>query len=334
MPLNIVRQDITKMHTDAIVAAEGHDLSSHGMVGSAIANAAGTDYQKECEKLGTCKTGEAKITKGYNLPAKYVIHTTGPKYTGGNNGEDLLLKACYENALKLAEENGCESIAFPLISTGGYGFPKEEGIKIATDTITGYLENTDMDIYLVVYDKESLTASKTLRSEIQEYIDDNYVRRNRALRNLEREDLDMVGEAPVVYSGLEKKHAAGTSLENFIKDRDESFHETLFKLIKEKGMKNSEVYTRANLSKSHFSKIKNDPDYRPKKETVFALAIALRLTLEETRELMKKAGYAVSHSFMLDTIVEYFITNGKYNIVEINITLFDYDQPLLGEKAL
>ena len=359
MPLNIIRQDITKMKTDAIVAAEGHNLASHGQVGLAIAMAAGEEYQRACEELGQCDTGDAKITKGYDLPAKYVIHTTGPLYQGGDKGEKILLRSCYEKSLSLAKENGCRSIAFPVISTGGYGFPKDEGLKIATDAITGFLEKDDMDVYLVVYDKETTLLSQDLDYEIEEYIDDNYVgerepgfnnfhstvRENRnstygaapGKRNKpKRRRLDIAegglfeadectaNAAPIVHN----------SLESALKVRDESFQQMLFRLIVEKDLKNSEVYSRANISKSHFSKIKLNADYKPKKETVFALAVALELSIEETRELMMKAGYAISHSFVLDTIVEYFIVHGRYDITEINFALFDHDQTLLGERPL
>ena len=338
MPLNIVRQDIAKMHTDAIVAAEGHNLASHGLVGCAIAEAAGEEYQKACEALGHCDTGDAKITRGYKLPAKYVIHTTGPEYQGGNMGEKILLKSCYEKSLELAKENDCASIAFPIISTGGYGFPKVEGLKIATDTITKFLESNEMDVYLVVYDKEMTLLSRELYENLEEYIDDNYAGEFETFlscrqpgpeyafpRNNEPEETFKIGMAALKKS---------SSLESALKVRDESFQQMLFRLIVEKDMKNSEVYTRANISKSHFSKIKLNPDYKPKKETVFALAVALELNIEETRELMMKAGYAISHSFVLDTIVEYFIINERYNINDINFALFDHDQVLLGEKAL
>ena len=350
MPLMIVRQDITKMRTDAIVAAEGHDLGYHGWVGQAIADAAGPEYQKACENLGFGNAGEVKVTKGYDLPAKYVIHATGPRYTGGNNGEGIILSACYTNSLKAAEELGCESIAFSLISTGGYGFPKAEGLKIATQAIYKHLKKSDMNVYLVVFDRESLTASRKLMIDIEEYIDDNYVNERkvdlRALQTMRSDDrplhrrirrrIEEDEDVLVCGSALpsEANAAKGRSLESVLKERDESFQQMLFRLIVEKDLKNSEVYTSANMSKSHFSKIKNDPDYRPKKETVFALAVALRLNIAETNELMKKAGFSISHSFLLDTIVEYFIVNGKYNIIDINIALFDHDQPLLGERAL
>ena len=358
MPLNIVRQDIVKMNTDAIVAAEGHNLASHGQVGYAIAMAAGADYQKACEELGHCDTGDAKLTKGYDLPAKYVIHTTGPLYQGGDKGEKILLKSCYEKSLNLAKEAGCSSIAFPVISTGGYGFPKDEGLKIATDAITGFLEKDDMDVYLVVYDKETTLLSKELDYEVEEYIDDNYAGEEepelqRFHAAVKKKLILTHGIAPCKSSESQQRRfvvedslpeadaysintspAIRNTLESALKVRDESFQQMLFRIIVEKDMKNSEVYTRANISKSHFSKIKLNADYKPKKETVFALAVALRLSIEETRELMMKAGYAISHSFVLDTIVEYFIVHGKYDITEINFALFDHDQVLLGERPL
>ena len=373
MPLYIVRQDITKMNTDAVVAAEGHDLSRHGQVGSAIAEAAGEGYRKACEALGYCDTGDARITDGFDLPAKYVIHTVGPQYKDGHSGENILLRSCYEKSLELARENGCRSIAFPAIATGDFGYPGEEGLKIVADTIEEFLKDNEMDVYLVVFDRETALLSHSLGLEVDEYIDDNYVgeeqaewERSRSERGRRRLQMNipsdggpvgmMLNSAAVPYVPADgdrlpadgghvpadrdrlpadgaspKKHE---SLESVLKMHDENFTQMLFRLIEEKGLSNPEVYTRANISKSHFSKIKNSTDYRPKKETVFALAVALELDIEETKELLMRAGYAISHAFILDTIVEYFIVNGRYNIMDINFALFDHDQPLLGEKAL
>jgi len=356
MPLSIVRQDITKMNTDAIVAAEGHDLTSHGWVSSAIAEAAGDEYQKACEELGYCDTGDAKTTLGYGLPAKYVIHTVGPRYRDGHSGEGLLLKSCYEKSLQLAKENGCNSIAFPVIATGGYGFPKDEGLKIATDTINGFLKDNEMDVYLVTFDSETTLLSRDLDFEIEEYIDDNYVGEGyitqpgrgpsrklsckatapipRNIDNCDNCDIPLAKELDIRDLVEESAEYAPRSLDSALKIKDESFQQMLLRLIEEKSLKNAEVYTKANISKSHFSKIKGNPDYKPKKETVFAFAVALELGIEETTELMMKAGYAISHSFLLDIIVEYFIVKKRYDITEINFALFDYDLPLLGEKPL
>lgn len=348
MPIQIVRNDITKMKVDAIVNAANNRLANGGGVTGAIFQAAGPGLAFECSKLGGCKTGEAKITRAYNLPSKYVIHTVGPIWHGGMYGERMLLTSCYLEALKLAKEYRCESIAFPLISSGVFGYPKDQALKTAMDAISGFLLNNDSDmlVYLVVFSKDSFRISQKLYTSIEEYIDDRYVDRHidyryentRARRVAEFREDDY---PPCCYS-LEADDAIESSpladeplsLEDMLCHIDESFSQMVLRKIKEKGIKNADCYKKANLGKQHFSKISNDIHYKPKKQTALAIAVALELSFEETKELLEKAGLAFSHSEKFDIIVEYFIRKGKYDIFEINEVLFYYDQVLLGASIL
>lgn len=355
MPLQIVRNDITKVECDAIVNAANSTLLGGGGVDGAIHKAAGRGLLLECMKLGGCKVGQAKITKGYNLPCKYVIHTVGPKWRGGKNGEKELLENCYENSLALAKENNCESVAVPLISSGVYGYPMNEAFKVAIDTVAEFLMYNDILVYIVVYNKNAVATSSKLFTDIAQYIDDNYVAKHspydsRKLNNsdesmplpmtrfLPDEDLQ---ESAVLESAWAQSEDTFDSITNFFKSDDnlenvidktidESFSEMLLRLIDERGMKDSECYKKANIDKRLFSKIRSNPDYKPSKPTVLAFCIALELPLVRTNEMLMKAGFALSHSSKFDIIVEYFIKQNNYNIFEINEALFAFDQSLLG----
>ena len=336
MPLRIVRNDITKMQTDAIVNAANESLLGGGGVDGAIHRAAGRGLLAECKTLGGCKTGKAKITGGYDLPAKYVIHTVGPIYRGGNRGERELLESCYRESLALAKEHGCESVAFPLISSGAYGYPKDEALKVAVDVISGFVLENDITVYLVVFDKGSYSIGEKLFSVIEQYIDDKYVNKY-SDRGFERMSLFARRTEPKSTSGgalfslcdrssIFDEDELGARLD----DIDESFSEMLLRKIDEKGMKDSECYKKANVDRKLFSKIRSDVHYRPSKVTAIAFAIALELSLAETEDMLKKAGFALSHSNKFDIIIEYFISHGNYNIFEINEVLFAFDQSLLG----
>lgn len=341
MPLFMVRNDITMMDTDAIVNAAKNSLLGGSGVDGRIHKAAGPQLLEECKTLGGCATGQAKITGGYNLKAKYVIHTVGPRWLGGNYGEKQRLESCYKSSLELAKEYGCESVAFPLISSGVYGYPKDKALAVATEAITAWLsgESNDMDVYIVLFDRAAYSISEKLYSDIASYIDDNYVlvhsdrsetvrRRNLMAAIIPpAENSAAILEDSRCTLALEEKRL---SLEEYIDSMDEGFSATLLKLIDQKGMTDVQCYKKANISRKHFSKIRSDEYYKPKKSTAIAFAIALELSAEETEMLLKKAGYALSHSNKFDIIIEYFISCGNYDIFEINRALLAFDQPLLG----
>lgn len=340
MPFEIVRNDITRMKVDAIVNPTNRALSPGGGLDASIHKAAGPALAAKCRSIGSCQTGDAIITRGYDLPAKYVIHTVGPVWHGGSQGEKDLLASCYRKCLALAKDHHCKSIAFPLISAGTYGYPKDEAMSIAQDVISKFLSENDALIYLVVFGRTEYLTSKKRFSDVQEYIDDVYAashyHRNSEMRRRELWQADE--EAALRYE--EELFAApdlpkasslpAPDLAKVLQEADESFSESLLHLIDEKGLTDAQCYNKANIDKRLFSKIRSNPDYRPSKPTVFAFAVALELSLQETSELLKKAGFAISHSSKFDIIVEYFIKKRQYNIFEINSTLFDFDQPLLG----
>ena len=340
MPLYIVRNDITLMETDAIVNAAKNSLLGGSGVDGRIHKAAGPALLEECKTLGGRATGSAKITKGYNLKARCVIHTVGPVWRGGKAGEKQRLESCYISSLELAKENHCESVAFPLISSGVYGYPKDKAFDVAIRTITAWLEKSenDMDVYMVLFDRAAYTISRNLYNDIESYIDDNYVSKHSDSREIFRRrklmatasmksDADCYEDTFMAPSVATDKIL---SLEDYIDRLDEGFSQTLLKLIDQKGMTDAQCYKKANISRKHFSKIRNDRNYKPKKSTALAFAIALELTLDETEQLLKKAGYALTHSSKADIIIEYFIVKGNYNIFEINDALWSFDQPLLG----
>ena len=341
MPFTIVRQDITKMQVDAIVNAANTDLQMGGGVCGAIFKAAGAvQLQAACDKLAPIKTGEAVITSGFDLPAKFVIHAAGPVYRYQNAEQsEKLLRSAYMESLRLAIENNCESIAFPLISSGIYGYPKDEALQVATAAIQDFLINNDIDITLVVFDKSAFTVSRELLGEVESYIDEHYVDthqiKRRKLLDVERQAISEADERANIFNEplLEEMLApigAPAPLDDLVGNLDEPFSQMLLRLIDAKGMTDVEVYKRANLDRKLFSKIRSNKGYMPSKRTAIALAVALELSLDETDDLLERAGYALSHAVKFDVIVEYFITNSKYDVFEINEVLFEYDQPLLG----
>lgn len=340
MPLEIVRNDITKMKVDVIVNAANESLLGGGGVDGAIHRAAGSGLLAECRTLGGCKTGRAKITGGYNLPAKYVIHTVGPIYNDGKHGEKTLLESCYRESLALAKERGCETVAFPLISSGVYGYPKDQALKVAIDVISDFLLENEMTVYLVIFDKASYQIGEKLFSDIAEYIDDNYVDEH---TDYSRERIRMNALPPMAPHKRRKKSEDDIletcdckampledDLDAKLKQIDESFSQMLLRKIDEKGMTDTECYKKANIDRKLFSKIRSDVNYKPSKPTALAFAISLELSLDETEDMLRKAGFALSHSNKFDIIIEYFISKGNYNIFEINEALFAFDQSLLG----
>lgn len=330
MPFTIVRNDITKMKVDAIVNAANETLLGGGGVDGAIHRAAGPELLRECRTLGGCKTGMAKITKGYALPARYVIHTVGPVYVNGKSGEEALLESCYRRSLDLAKANECKSIAFPLISSGIYGYPKDKAMQVATRVIYDFLLENEMDVYLVVFDRKALSISEKLFSEIKEYIDDVYAESHsdKRRRRMYESEYRMAEMSVPMCKCAEPSPLE--DLESKLDLLDESFSEMLLRLIDEKGMTDVECYKKANIDRKLFSKIRSNDNYKPSKQTVIAFAISLELTLDETEDMLKKAGFALSHSNKFDIIIEYFISRGIYNLFDINEVLFAFDQNLLG----
>ena len=327
MPLYIVRNDITTMKVDAIVAAAGQSLLVSGGVNGAIHRAAGPKLLAACRALGGCPTGSAKITKGYRLPCRYVIHAVGPVWQGGGHDEHALLVSAYRAALELALSHRLRTVAFPLLSSGTYGYPKDQALRTAVDTIGNFLLAHEMTVYLVIFDRASYAISSKLFADIAAYIDDCYAEEHAeppALQQM-RAMQALPCSAPQAAPG-----AAPPSLREMLGQLDESFSQMLLRKIDEKGMADSECYKRANIDRKLFSKIRSHIHYKPSKPTAMAFAVALELPLAEAHELLQKAGFAFSHACQFDMIVEYCIARGIYDINRINEVLFAFDQPLLG----
>ena len=348
MPFNIITGDITKICADAIVNAANSSLLGGGGVDGAIHRAAGSGLLEECRTLGGCKTGEAKITGGYNLPCKHVIHTVGPVWQGGTNGERELLIACYKNSLELAAANGCESVAFPLISSGIYGYPKDKALQVAVNSIEKFLSENDMTVTLVLYSKSAFHIDGRLFEGINDFLDGNLPKPLKAKHSFfgaraakagavpirERSVLEEAEDTPVCDEPVLVQSCGAVaptqSLDDFLKSRDESFSQMLLRLIDQSGMTDVQAYRKANIDRKLFSKIRSDVNYKPKKQTALAFAIALQLDLEQTQDLLAKAGYSLSDSLKGDLIIKYFIINKQYDIFVINQALFAFDQSLIG----
>lgn len=328
MPLLIVRNDLVKMHVDVIVNSANPKPIIGAGVDERIHTYAGEELIKARLAIGDIACGEAKITDAYNLHAKYVIHTVGPIHTYNHVYE--LLSNCYRNSLLLAKEYKCKSIAFPLMSTGTYGVDKAKALQIAIQTIHEFLLENDMMVYLVVYDRKSYQLSEHLYNDVQSYIDENYVEENICFnsryesRRIEADFIDFEKE-DVVCKAISLR-----SLEDLIDEVDETFSEYLLRMIDYKGLKDPDVYKKANIDRRLFSKIRSNKHYQPSKNTALALALALELNLDETKDMLNKAGYALSNSNKVDIIFKYFIEQNNYNIYELNEVLFKFTETTLG----
>lgn len=360
MPLQIIRQDITQMNVDAIVNTTNEEMVGYSGVDYAVHQGAGPELDAECEKIRPLFLGEAKVTKGYNLDCKYIIHTSGPVWHGGDNGEQEILESCYKSSLMAAVEYGCETVAFPLISSGVYFYPKDRVLKTAVSVISEFLFEHELTVYLCVFDKKSYSFSKKLFADIKEFIDDEYVGKHDdgTIAAIEREesrfasypflnsdamyspdiadednneDYDAIPICKSIFPYEYSEKASDESLHEYLKSMDKSFAFKLFDLIDKRGMTDVECYKKANVDKKTFSKIKCNPDtYKPSKQTAIAFAIALKLNLEETQDLLASAGLTLSQSFTFDKIIRYFIQKEIYDVFEINEALFEFDQMLLG----
>ncbi len=362
MPFEIVRNDITNMQVDAIVNTANPEPIIGAGTDAGIHAKAGPELLKARQKIGAIRVGHAAITSGFDLDAAYVIHTVGPVWQDGHSGEEDLLRQCYIASLKLAAAHGCRSVAFPLISAGTYGFPKDRALRVAIDAVSGFLLQHEMQVYLVVFHREAFRLSEQLFADVASYIDEHYVaEKNReeygaALRDRRvqerrrkmalRAEQDLCGRAeldcapmpmacaPVPQEAKGLLFAASKpkerSLDELLRETDAGFSETLITLIGASGKKPAEIYARANVTKQHYSKIVNNPDYQPKKTTAVAFALALKLDLAQTQDLIGRAGYALTNSSKFDVIIKYFIEHRNYDLFEVNATLFDFDQPTLG----
>lgn len=331
MSFQIVHNDITNMKTDAIVNAANERLMAGGGVCGAIFGKAGYDrLQAACHKKAPCATGQAVITEGFDLPAKYIIHAVGPVWRGGGHDEEKFLSGAYTSALMLAKEYGCESIAFPLISSGIYGYPKAEALAVAVSAFRQFLRENEMDIYLVVFDRKAVTLSEGLFDRISHYVD-MYFDEEDDRRSRLWETVTFGKEPQQPFACAEALPVVKErSLEDLLENMDETFTEMIFRLISEKGYTDAQVYKRANLDRKLFSKIRSNADYRPKKNTVLALAVGLQLSVDEATDLLMRAGYCFSNSSKLDVIVRFFLEQEEWDIDLINEALFCFDQPVLG----
>ena len=345
MPFLMIRNDITKVAADAIVNPANRNLLQGSGTSRAIYQAAGEqELTASCETIGRCDLGRAVCTPAFGLPAKYIFHAVCPAWHGGGFGEAEQLAGAYHSALELAAEYHCESVAFPLLSSGNYGYPKEQAFRIAVDTITQYVMEHDLTVYLVLYDRHSLAVSRKLFASVEEYIDDHYVAQNdesyqfdrRRREPAERRRWRLEEEAtPMLETAAAPPPPAAApmvarSLENLMDNLGESFTTRLLRLIDERGLKDSTVYKQSNISRQHFSKIQCNREYNPKKKTVLAFAVGLHLSEDETIDLLKSAGYAFSDGSKRDWIVRYCLEQKIYNINQVNTLLFEYDQEQLG----
>lgn len=353
MPLNIVRANIVDIAADAIVNSANPLPVIGSGVDSAIHEAAGPCLLEERRRVGNIAVGDAVATPAGRLSSKIVIHTVGPLWQGGSQGESDAVKSCYRRSLEVAREHGCASIAFPLISTGTYRFPKDRALAIAMDTIGAFLLEDDLDVTLAVFDPASFQLSRSVVGEVASYLRDvgsiAYGWSGSVDFDADGSRLDggfqgmpalgafpaPAGEgasrwASAGRAGKLRASATPRSLEEVLAQMEETFSESLLRLIDERGLTDPEVYRRANLDRKHFSKIRSDAAYQPKKMTALALAIALHLNLDETLDLLGRAGYTLSHASKADCIIEYCILNGMHDVGEVNLLLFEFNQPLLG----
>lgn len=344
MAVKIVRNDIIKMTTEAVVnTANEYPIIGEG-VDSAIYEAAGVNYLLPVrEEIGRVSEGEAFITPGFNLPAKYIIHAVSPRFIDGESGEEEKLRNCYKNALKIAVDNGIKTISFPLVSTGSYGYPMADGLRIAMEEINCFLLNNELDVYVVVFGDKAASLASRIQPQLESYIDYNYVKKrilheqrfgSRAAEPLAPGMIGNALESECAYAPRSVYEDNEEDVEAFIGEKDldkavahlaDPFGVYFFYLVEKKGLKSSEVQDRAWITKQVYSKInKNKETYHPDKRTALQLSIALELNIDETKDFLARAGYAFSSSDLQDLIFRFFIENGYYDIIDISDALEKY----------
>ena len=362
MPFSIVRSDIAWLDVDAVVNAANEGLLAGGGVCGAIFSAAGYgQLQAACRKIAPCPTGGAMVTRGFDLPARWIIHAVGPRWIDGHHGEEGLLRRAYRSALDQAARLRVASVAFPLISAGIYGYPPAAALDVACEEIEHFLSDRagtaagDIHVVLAIYDRRAFAASLDCYDEVALCIQDvqgeeSFFACDSAVCAQAAEkscdlglgpgfDLDLDLHALAASAAASRRRNSRTppraqltrqrslSCSNGL---DVSFSQTVLSLIDARGLTDVEVYKRANLSRQLFSKIRRDQGYKPTKATAVALAIALELSLDECNDLLERAGFSLSTSSKFDVIVRYFIERECYDIYKLNAMLFAFDQPLLG----
>lgn len=336
MPFQIIRNDITKVKADAIVNTANPDVVVGRGTDYAVYHAAGRDrLLAERKKIGIMHPGQAAHTPAFNLDAKYIIHTVGPAWIDGNHDEREILHSCYEKSLNLAAELSCRSIAFPLIATGSYGFPKDEALQIALAEIDRFLLSHEMEVILVVLGRKAFELSEKLVGDIEEYIDEHGIAELHEAEygiwyGSERWERPEQNKTSAMLGAPLFPDVSGMSLDEILESSEDTFQQKLFKLIEESGMDDVTVYKKANIDRKVFSRIRCKKDYKPTKKTAVAFAIALQLDMPTMLDLLSRAEIAFSPSSKFDLIITYFVTNKVYDIYEINAALFKYGQPILG----
>lgn len=341
MPFEIVRNDITKMCVDAIVNAASRFPRVNAGVDFAIHKKAGSALLEARKVIGYIEPGNAAITPAFGLDAQYVIHAATPIWKDGSQNEALLLRQAYSRCLQLAALHKCESVAFPLLASGNHGFPKGKALQVAISAFSEFLLENEMQIYLVVFSKESVQISEKLVHHVSNYIDEHYVEdyekeiyggvnaRSRREQYCIRHEIEACAVSKAMLAPTVCEKVSG-DLGTFLKKKDAGFMETLLELIKKSGKKNAAVYKKANVSKQNFSKLVNNPNATITKTVAVAFALALELDLEQTKDLIGRAGYTLTNSSIFDLIIQFHIEQKMYNIIAINVVLYEFDQVLLG----
>ena len=351
MPLKIIRNDITRVTADAIVNT-ANPLPRIGVgTDRAIHDAAGPELLEARRQIGPIAVGSCAATPAFRLNASYVLHTVSPGWEGGGKGEAETLRRAYDAALETADSLGCRSVAFPLLAAGSYGFPHDLALSVAIQAFTDFLLDHDLTIFLVLFNGKAFGLAASLFDDLKSYIDDNYVdaqakreygaaaqqrprreppsafrRNSRAESGALPRDADFCSSAMAMPAASAQM---GGSLEEFLRQRESTFTESLLDLLRERAGKDSEVYKRAEISKQLFSKILSNRDYKPTKDTAIQLAIGLQLDLAQTQKLLEKAGYALTRSSKADLVVQYYIERKIYSVSFINEALSDCGLPLL-----